>query len=173
LLPYAAAFIFGGIQSAQLECVSMSFEPDRGRLLKTLLAHANRSRAVTPELLTDIIANACIRFPTHGQATKAAFNQLVACGAWTDAVLQLLQLELPQWKLKRIVYEDGEWHCSLSKYAQVPLGFDEGAEAAHEVLPLAILLAFISARSVVARAATSVPRVSTPPGRSVCCDDFN
>src|SRR5262252_8230247 len=121
------------IQSAQVECVSMSCEPDRGRRLETMLARAKRLRTVTPELLNEVIASACDRFRTHGHTTKAAFNQLVACGAWTDAVLQLLHLELPQWKLRRIIYEDEEWHCFLSKQRQVPLGFDEDAEAAHEV----------------------------------------
>jgi hypothetical protein len=135
----------------------MSFEPDRGRRLEALLARASRSRAVTPDLLTELIANACIRFPSHGRATKAAFNQLAACGAWTDAVLLLLQLELPQWKLRRLLYDDGEWHCLLSKRPQLPLGFDDGVEAAHEVLPLAILSAFIRAQSAVASAVTSVP----------------
>jgi len=111
--------------------------------LESMLARAKRLPAVTRALLNEVIASACDRLRTHGRPTKAAFNQLVACGTWTDAVLQLLQLELPQWKLRRINYEDGEWHCFLSKQRQVPLGFDADAEAAHEVLPLAILLAFI------------------------------
>ena len=72
------------------------------------------------------------RFAAYGNATKALFNQLVAHGAWADAVLLLLQFELPQWKVKRILYDDGEWHCLLSKQPQFPLGFDEGAEARHE-----------------------------------------
>jgi hypothetical protein len=85
----------------------MSFESDRGRRLETLLARANRSRAVTLELLTEAIANACMRFHAHGHATKTAFNQLL----------------------------DGEWHCFLSKQPQFPLEFDESAEGAHEVQP--------------------------------------
>jgi hypothetical protein len=95
--------------------------------------------------------------------------------AWrlgTDAVLLLLQFELPQWKLKRILYDDGEWHCFLSKQPQFPLGFDEGAEARHEVLQLAMLIAFIKARSAVATAATSVPQVSVQPSCTVCCDNL-
>jgi hypothetical protein len=150
----------------------MSFESDRGRRLEALLARANRSRAVTLELLTEAVANACMRFHAHGHATKTAFNQLIACGAWTDAVLLLLQLELPLWKLRRIIYEDGEWHCFLSKQPQFPLEFDEGAEGAHEVLPLAILIAFIKARGAVPSAVTAVPRVKVQPQCTVCCDNF-
>jgi hypothetical protein len=149
-----------------------SFELAREARLEKLQAHVRRSRAITPELLTEVMAEACIRFFAYGNATKALFNQLVAHGAWTDAVLLLLQFELPQWKLKRILYDDGEWHCFLSKQPQFPLGFDEGAEARHEVLPLAMLIAFIKARSAGATAATSVPQVSVPPNCIVCCDNF-
>jgi len=150
----------------------MSFEPHRGKRLEALQARVHRSRAVTSALLTEIIAQACTRFPVHRRATKAAFDQLVACGAWTDAVLLLLQLELPHWKLRRIIYEDGEWHCFLSKQSQLPLGLDDGEEATHEVLPLAILIVFIKARSAVAGETTSVPRVSVPGNCAVCCDNF-
>jgi hypothetical protein len=150
----------------------MFFEPDRGKRLETLWARLNRSRAVTPELLIEITAQACIRFPAHGCATRAAFNQLVACGAWTDAALLLLHLELPQWKLRRIIYEDGEWHCFLSKQPEFPVEFDDGEEAAHEILPLAILMAFIKARSEAAGAATSVPHIRVSPDCTICCDNF-
>lgn len=156
----------------QLELRLMSFAPDRGKRLETLRARVNRSRAVTSELLIEIIAQACVRFPAHGNATKAAFDLLVASGAWIDAVLLLLQLELPQWKLRRIIYESGVWHCCLSKQPQFPSGLNDGAEAAHEVLPLAILIAFIKARSAVASAAPFVPRVGAPPSCTMCCDNF-
>jgi hypothetical protein len=150
----------------------MSFEADRGKRLEALQARVSRCRAVTSELLTEIIAHACIRFPAHKHATKAVFNQLVACEAWTDAVLLLLDLELPQWKLRRLIYEDGEWHCFLSKLPKFPLEFDDGEEATHEILPLAILVAFIKARSAAARPAPSVPRVSVHPTGTLCCDNF-
>ena len=150
----------------------MSFELDRGKRLEALQARLNRLRAVTSELLIETIAQACIRFPALGHATKATFNQLVACEAWTDAVLLLLKLELPQRKLRRLIYEDGEWHCFLSKHPEFPLEFDDGEEATHEVLPLAILIAFIKARTAVASAATSAPRVSVSPNCTVCCDNF-
>lgn len=150
----------------------MSFEPDRGKGLERLLARVRRSGVVTSELLIDVIAEECIRLPALGPATKTALDQFIAHGAWTDAVLLLLGLELPQWKLRRIIYEDGEWHCLLSMQPQLPLELDDGAEAAHEVLPLAILIAFIKARSAVANRASSVPRVSAEPTCTACCDNF-
>jgi hypothetical protein len=150
----------------------MSLELDREKYLDILQARVSRSRAVTSELLIEVIAKACRRFPAHGHATRTAFNQLVACGAWMDAVLLLLSLELPQWKLRRVIYEDGKWCCFLSNQPQLPLEFDEGAEAAHEVLPLAILITFIRARLSVVNAETSVSPASAPPNCKVCCDNF-
>jgi len=91
-----------------------------------LQTHARRSRSITAELFIKVIAEAST---THGNATKAVFNQLVAYGAWTDAVLLLLKLELPQWRLRRILYEDAEGNCFFSKHPEFPLGFDESAEA--------------------------------------------
>jgi hypothetical protein len=50
-----------------------------------------------------------------GKAGKAArIDQLIKAGAWSDAALTLIELELPAWKVRRLVYEDGEWFCSLS-----------------------------------------------------------
>src|SRR5215831_788509 len=147
----------------------MFLEHAREQSLEKLRAHLRRSQVITPELMREVIAETCIRFAALGNAAKAGFNQLVAYGAWTEAVLLLLQLELPQRKLRRILYEDGEWHCFLSKQPQLPLGFDEGAEATHELLPLAILIAFVEARSVVASAATLAP---PPTHDTVCCDNF-
>jgi hypothetical protein len=51
------------------------------------------------------------------------------------------RVELPGWKLRRLVYQDGEWLCSLSKQPNMPEDIDETADAVHEVLPLAILTA--------------------------------
>lgn len=58
------------------------------------------------------------------------------------------------------------------KTAQFPPGFDESTEAVHEVLPLAILTAFIKARSAVVSRATTVPLVGAPRQCIVCCDNF-
>src|SRR5262249_969703 len=63
-----------------------------------------------------------------------------------DAALALLELELPQWKLRRLIYEDGEWHCSLSKHIELPVELDDAAEANHDSLPLSILSALVEAR---------------------------
>jgi hypothetical protein len=151
------------------------FDPKHDEHLGRLEDQLRRAQAITPELMSQVIAGACIRFAAHGAAAKARVNRLIESGAWTDATLALVELELPQWKLRRLVYEDGEWLCSLSKEPRLPLDLDELAEAGHEILPLAILIALLEARraaAVSATSATAVPQVRPVPGYAVCCDNF-
>ena len=74
--------------------------------------------AVTPSLIADIIHQACRRFPSQRQVGKTErLQQLIKMGAWTDAALALIELELPQWRVRRLAYDDSEWYCSLSRDA--------------------------------------------------------
>jgi hypothetical protein len=158
----------------QQRCV-MLFDPRPEQHLGKLEAQLRRAQAPTPELISDVIAEACVCFVARGGTAKQRINRLIDAGAWTDTALALLELELPQWKLRRIVYEDGEWHCALSKQPQLPLGLDEVAEAGHEILPLALLIALLQASRDGAASTTrvtAVPRVGPPPGYAVCCDNF-
>lgn len=153
----------------------MLFDPKHEDGLGKLEARLRRAEAITPELMSEVIAEACARFDALGSATKARVDRLIETSAWTDATLALVELELPQWQLRRLVYEDGEWLCSLSKQPRLPLGLDEASEASHEILPLAILIAFLQARRASVASATvvtTVPQVRPVPGCAVCCDNF-
>ena len=76
--------------------------------------------AVTAEFLSDIIRQTCRRFPSLGQSGKTdRIERLIQSGAWTDAALALIDLELPQWQIRRLAYDDGEWHCALSRRARI------------------------------------------------------
>jgi hypothetical protein len=100
---------------------------------------------------------------------------MIEAGANTDAVLRLTDFAVPQWRLRRLACEDGEWHCSLSKQPWLPLGFDETAEATHESLPLAILIALVEARRLGQTrltAARSVPPVRPAQMYSFSCDNY-
>ena len=57
---------------------------------------------------------------------------------------------MPGWKLRRLICENGEWFCSLSRQPNLPAALDDTADASHDVLPLAILLAFGGARRMAA-----------------------
>jgi hypothetical protein len=113
--------------------------------MRTMTSGLQRhAHALTPDLISNVIADACTRLPAMKRAGKAArIDQLIETGAWDDAALALIELELPAWKLRRLVYEDGEWLCSLSKQPNLPVGLDDTADASHEVLTLAILSACI------------------------------
>jgi hypothetical protein len=156
----------------------MLFDPKYEDPLDVLEEQLGRVHALTPDLISNVIANACTRLPVMKRAGKAArIEQLIEAGAWSDAALALIELELPAWKLRRLVYEDGEWVCSLSRQPNLPVALDDIADASHEVLPLAILSAFVEARrrasAMRETILPTVPPVRRTSGYAICCDDFS
>jgi hypothetical protein len=154
--------------------LSDSKDEDR---LDRLTEQLRLAPALTPDLVSNVVADACTRIPVLNKAGKAAWiDQLIKAGAWSDAALALIELELPAWKLRRLVYEDGEWFCSLSKQPNLPVTLDDTADACHEVLPLAILSAFVEARrktsAVRETSSPTVPQVRPTSGYAICCDNF-
>ena len=143
-----------------------------------LLADQIRSApAVTTDLVSDVIDGACVRLPALGRTEKAArLNRLIEAGAWTEAALALIELELPQWQVRRLIHDDSEWLCSLSRQPNLPAEFDDTVDVGHEILPLALLGAFLEARQqAVATPQASmaaVPQVKLTTGHAVCCDNF-
>jgi len=129
---------------------------------------------VTPDIVSQILAGACSRIPLlRGKATE--IGRLIKMGAWLDAVLLLIELELPGWKLRRLIREDGKWFCSLSQQPNLPVTLDDTADGTHEVMPLAILLAFLEGRRRMALAAqpvAAVPSVDPAPVALICSDNF-
>ena len=97
--------------------------------------------------------------------------------AWMDAALALIDLELPLWQARRIAYDEGEWHCALSRQRELPEWLDQSIEVHHADLPLAILSAFVEAmRSSAPRSRTSVPTVPHEVNalyQPLCCDNFS
>ena len=131
---------------------------------------------VTAEFLSDIIKETCRRFPSESSARSARLERLIQSQAWTDAALALIDLELPQWQVRRLVYDDGEWHCSLSRQRELPDWLDQPIETHHADLALSILSAFVEARRIGAPSEwTVVPgaaqRVSTTY-ELLCTDNF-
>jgi hypothetical protein len=151
----------------------MVFNPEHEDRFDRLTGQLRFAPALTPDLISNVIVDACTRLPA-GKAAR--IDQLIDAGAWNDAALALIELELPAWKLRRLVYEDGEWFCSLSKQPNLPVALDDTADARHEVLPLAILSAFLEARrtasAVRETSSPTVPQVRPTSGFAVCCDNF-
>ena len=135
------------------------------------------SHAMTSELISDIIRAACRRFPSTGQTAKTSrIERLIQLHAWTDAALALIDLELPQWQIRRLAYDDGEWYCALSRQRELPDWLDQSIEARHADLALAILSAFVEARRISAPLSRpSVPAVRPDPNplyEPVLSDNF-
>jgi len=118
--------------------------------------------ALTPKLMSELVASVCRRFPSFGQPEKTArIRELIQLRAWTDASLALIDLELPFWQVRRIAYDEGEWYCALSRERELPDWLDRSVEARHTDLALAILSAFIEARRISSPSIqTSVPGVA-------------
>lgn len=126
-----------------------------------LAARLRGASAVTADVMSDVIGQACQRFPSLAQIEKSSrLERLLESGAWTDAVLALIDLELPLWQMRRIAYDEGEWHCALSRQRELPDWLDSAVEARHADLALAMLGAFVEARRLSPSASrTSVPLV--------------
>jgi len=116
---------------------------------------------VDANLMTEVIGAACRRYPSLGQSEKTArVEQLIRSGAWTDAALALIDLELPFWQVRRLAYGDGEWYCALSRERELPDWLDQSIEARHTELALAILSAFVEAQRISEpESRASVPNV--------------
>jgi hypothetical protein len=150
-------------------------------ILDELDQRLGNAPALSRDLVSDVV-EACPRFAALRHTERAArAERLIESGAWTDAVLALMALELPQWQIRRIAYDEGEWHCALSRAREVPEWLDQSIEASHTDLSIAILRGFVRARQTSA----SSTRSSVPPApravgeygqpeyyQRMCCDNF-
>jgi len=152
----------------------MACDRDYAVLLDRLDEAVRVAPKPTPELLSQIIAGARRRIPVL-RLSAAAIGRLIKLGAWVDAALALIELELPGWKLRRLICEDGEWFCSLSRQPNLPPTLDDTADGTHVVMSLAILQAILEARRKMAfavRPAATVPAIDPAPATLICCDNF-
>jgi hypothetical protein len=154
----------------------MAFAADYVVLLDRLDDELQAAPEAARAVFAKIIGSACSRIPVLSKSGKTArIERLIEAGAWTDAALVLIESEMPGWKLRRLVYENGEWFCSLTRQPNMPANLDDSADAAHEILPLAILRAFVEARrrsKVTTDSASGAPQLQPAAGDVVCCDNF-
>jgi hypothetical protein len=155
----------------------MLFDPKHEMSLERLAREARLAPTPTHDLLSKLTRGACPRLQLLRVTGKAAhLDRLIEAGAWTDAAIALIAAELPGWQLRRLVYEDGEWLCSLSRQPNLPMELDDTADASHEVPALAILCAFVEARRRVdseRKAATATaPQMAPPAEQPICLDNF-
>jgi len=155
----------------------MAFGLDHATLLDGLEDDIRFAAKPSASLFSRIITGLCTRIPALDRAgLTAPIRPLLKMQAWTEAALALVRCELPAWQVRRLVYDGSAWMCSLSRQPNLPTGLDDGVDAMHESLPLAILLAFLEARRVTAvmpQAATTIPSIAPPAEGAVCCDNFS
>jgi hypothetical protein len=147
------------------------------RDLRQLDDRLHDAHAVTTDLMSEVVGQTSRRFSSAIRDGKTAqLARLIESGAWTDAALALVALELPAWRLRRLAYDDGEWHCALSRQRELPDWLDQSIEADHTDLPLAILGAYIGAlrqtKTVEEISRHSVPHVKADPYERLCCENF-
>jgi hypothetical protein len=130
--------------------------------------------AVTVALFREVMESAGERLSILWRAGKTAhIERWLAAGGFIEAALALLELEMPNWKIRRLINESGEWLCSLSSRPGVPTEFDDMAEARHTVLSLAVLRALLEARRVNGAEAFFTPAdVPLSTTTRFCCDNF-
>lgn len=81
------------------------------------------------------------------------------------------------WRPRRLIYDGGEWACSLSRYPEMPFELDDTADGRHHAPAVAMLLSLIEAKRLLmsceSARATSVPQIAPEPAAySFCCDNF-
>jgi hypothetical protein len=154
----------------------MQFVPDRDEQVCLFQAELGRALDLTPALMTGMLAIAEARGVAPGSRDQAdRIRNFIRAEAWTDAALALVEFGLPQWKLRCITYEDGEWFCSLGRRLPLPAWLDDSVTVTHPVMPLAILTAFVEACAVTScstQPARTVPSVQPSANGVVCCDNF-
>lgn len=102
--------------------------------------------AVTPDLFTNVLGS-CHRVAAMRHTGQVArLYALIEAEAWVDAALLLVALELPLWKLRRLEYDEGDWHCALSQNRDTPEWLDASVDGRHADMALAIIGAFLEAR---------------------------
>ncbi|QPF93205.1 hypothetical protein [Bradyrhizobium commune] len=145
--------------------------------LPSLSDRLRNAQAMTPPLMCEIIEKACRRFPSLGQSERTArVMHLVEAEAWTDAALALMEFELPLWQVRRIAYDEGEWHCALSRERELPDWLDAAVEGCHGDLAIALLSACVEVLAIAVEA--SRPSVSSVRAahdslyEPVACDHF-
>ena len=106
--------------------------------------------------------------PRHARLARAT-----KAGAWTDAALALVELELPRWHVRRLEQDGDGWYCTLSRYPRTPREFDDAIDGQGASLPLAILDALLEGRRRLLSEKNPPPPTDSEPAQTegVWCEN--
>jgi hypothetical protein len=149
----------------------------RSEQLAALARQVGAADEATSQLFSEVVVATARRLWAPGGAAKATqLHDLIEAGALTQAALNLIDLELPLWKLRRIAYDEGEWHCAMSRQREVPEWLDQAVEARHASLTLAILGAYIETVGQIElsreSSRPSVPQTRAEQYEPLYCENF-
>jgi hypothetical protein len=114
--------------------------------------------------------------PNRGDQARRV-RELIEVQAWTEAALALVGFERGR-AVRRLIHEEGDWHCTLGSQWPIPEWLDDTCEFSHPALPLAILGALAEAlrranAPAVTMTAAPRPRSESPDVvAAVSCDNF-
>ncbi len=142
----------------------MLHRPSRLVRLADLATRVERARGMTDHLMGDVIETACYRFAAPDNLHEAnRVRRFMRTGAWIDAALALIELELPQWSLRCVARENGQWRCVLVRGSLVADWLDDTIRSEDEALPLALLAAFVEAVRLATEAGEAIPQARLKP----------
>jgi hypothetical protein len=81
-----------------------------------------------------------------------------------------MEQDLPGWTPRRLIFEDGAWHCSLSRTPFLPIDLDDSADGSGSCAALAMLRAVAEARRRPKVLAT--PAVESNTHTPFICENF-
>jgi hypothetical protein len=156
---------------------AMFLHSNRSEQLAALAGQVSAADEATSELFSEIVVATARRLWAPGEAAKATqLHDLIEAGALTQAALSLIELELPLWKLRRIAYDEGEWHCAMSRQRELPEWLDQAVETRHASLTLAILGAYIETVGQIElsreSSRPSVPQTRAEQYEPLYCENF-
>ena len=161
----------------------MLFHHDRSNRLAAIAELVCTADDVTADLISAIYHEISEAHESVQDRRIERLGKLTEASAWLEAALVILKMELPRWKLRRLVYDDGQWHCALSLRRDFPDWLDDTIETSHPELPLSVLKAIVEAAQLDTAASDKPPsngielrtRIIQPEPAcldSICCDNF-
>lgn len=148
----------------------MLLRPERARRLDRVMNMLRDGKP--PAELISSTADVCERVVSSHESQH--IKELIHAGAWTDVALALLAVELPAWKLRRLAYDEGEWHCAISHERELPEWLDGAIETRHADLFTAILKAVVEGLRITDEEQHGGKRIRIPLDAQnlVSCDNF-
>ncbi len=148
----------------------MLFRPEHAQRLDHVMNMLRDGKP--PAELISSTTNVCERVISSRDSPH--IKELIHAGAWTDAALTLLAVELPAWKLRRLAYDEGEWYCAISHERELPEWLDGAIETRHADLFTAILKAVVEGLLIAEEEQHGGKRIRIPLDAQnlVSCDNF-